>query len=354
MGSLSGRILGRYKILDEISRGGMGVVYRAVDANLGREVAIKVLPADLVADADRKQRFLEEARTASRLEHPNIGVIYEVDEVDATSFIVMELIRGQKLSEVLQRSALGAARALDLGIEVAEALALAHQHGVVHRDIKPANVMLTEQGHAKIIDFGLAKLVVSLSGDNAETVASTDPGIVLGTAAYMSPEQARAAAVDARSDIFSFGVMLYEMLAGRLPFGRQTGVDSLHALLHDPVPPLPYLGPDVGPASADFQRILEKCLAKDPDDRYQGARDLIVDLRIARRRLESGSATASSSGVQTSAASPAKPARRRVVAGVTAIILVIALAFIGAAVARWRRSPVPLASTPSRPSLAVM
>src|SRR4051794_12782600 len=164
MTSLAGRTLGRYRILDEISRGGMGIVYRAEDTKLHREVAVKVLPADLVADPDRQARFMHEAQTASRLEHPNIGVIYEVDALEGTSFIVMELIRGRKLSDLLEGGALGTARTLDLAIEMAEALALAHDKGIIHRDIKPANVMVTEQGHAKIIDFGLAKLVAGLGG----------------------------------------------------------------------------------------------------------------------------------------------------------------------------------------------
>ena len=284
------RTLGRYQLLEEIGRGGMGVVYRALDTTLHREVAIKILPPELVADPERKRRFLVEAQTASQLVHPHIGVIHEVGDADGMSFIAMELIRGEKLSEVLARQDLSAARAIELATEVAEGLSLAHDKGVVHRDLKPANVMVTEHGHAKIIDFGLAKLVRALSGDGAtETVAATNPGVVMGTAAYMSPEQARAGKVDARSDIFSFGVMLYEMLAHRLPFRRQSDVDTLHALLHDPMPPLPPLGPAVtDDASADLQRILEKCLAKEPDARYQGARDIVVDLRAARRRLELG------------------------------------------------------------------
>jgi tetratricopeptide (TPR) repeat protein/TolB-like protein/predicted Ser/Thr protein kinase len=300
------RTLGRYQLLEEIGRGGMGVVYRALDTTLHREVAIKILPPELVADPERKRRFLVEAQTASQLEHPHIGVIHEVGDADGMSFIAMELIRGEKLSDVLTRGDLSAARAIELATEVAEGLALAHDKGVVHRDLKPANVMVTEHGHAKIIDFGLAKLVRALSGDGAtETVAATNPGVVMGTAAYMSPEQARAGKVDARSDIFSFGVMLYEMLAHRLPFRRQSDVDTLHALLHDPTPPLPPLGPAVtDDASADLQRILEKCLAKEPDARYQGARDIVVDLRAARRRLESGTT------ISTTVAPAARPAAR--------------------------------------------
>ena len=177
MDPLNGRELGRYQIGDEIGRGGMGVVYRAQDTKLNRHVALKVLPTDVVADPDRRSRFIKEAQTASQLQHPHIGVVYEVDEIDGVSFIAMELIRGEKLSDMLNRAACSTPRALPIAIEVAEGLACAHEAGVVHRDVKPANVMITEEGHAKIIDFGLAKLVAALSGDGEEfTVAATAPG----------------------------------------------------------------------------------------------------------------------------------------------------------------------------------
>ena len=290
MDPLNGRALGRYQIVDEISRGGMGVVYRARDTKLNRQVALKVLPTDVVADPDRRSRFIAEAQTASQLQHPHIGVVYEADEIDGVSFIAMELIRGEKLSDVLHRAACSTSRALPIAMEIAEGLACAHEAGVVHRDVKPANVMITEEGHAKIIDFGLAKLVAVLSGDGEEfTAVATTPGIVLGTAVYMSPEQARAGRVDHRSDVFSFGVMLYEMLAARLPFREQSGVETLNAILHAPAPLLPPLGPAVSKeASLELQRILDKCLAKDPAERYQGMRDVVVDLRAAWRHLESG------------------------------------------------------------------
>src|SRR5205814_6870175 len=186
-----------------------------------RDVALKVLPHDLVADPERRARFVQEAQAASALEHPHIAVIHEIDEVDGISFIAMELLRGDKLSDLTARGALASGRALDLSIEISEGLARAHDKGIVHRDLKPSNVMVTEDGHAKIIDFGLAKLVDALSGDSGrETVlkANTDPGMVLGTVSYMSPEQARGGTVDHRSDIFSFGVLLHEMLSGRAPF----------------------------------------------------------------------------------------------------------------------------------------
>jgi tetratricopeptide (TPR) repeat protein/predicted Ser/Thr protein kinase len=350
MDPLIGRALGRYHVVEEISRGGMGVVYRAVDGKLNRDVAIKVLPADLMANPERRQRFLQEAQLASQLEHPHIGVIYEVDEVDGVSFIAMQLIRGQKLSDVLEQGSLGTVRVLELATEIAAGMVRAHEKGVVHRDLKPANVMVTEEGHAKIIDFGLAKLIDVLASDgNADTAQVTDPGVVMGTTSYMSPEQARGTRVDHRTDIFSFGIMLYEMLTGRLPFHGQSGLETLHAILHDPAPSLTSLGLPGMPADAgvDLQRILAKCLAKDPDSRYQGMRDLVVDLRAARRRFESGSTT-----IDAAPAAVPTSGRWKMWAGVAtmAVVAVVAGWLL------WDRGPhLPTAGGDgSRPSVAVL
>jgi len=350
--SLTGRTLAHYQILDEISRGGMGVVYRAIDVRLNREVALKVLPPELLANADRRQRFVQEARAASALEHPHIAVIHEIDEADGVSFIAMELVRGEKLSDVLARGHLPPGRALEIATEVAEGLARAHDKGIVHRDLKPANVMLTEDGHAKIIDFGLAKLIDTLSGDSGgETLAkaNTDPGLVLGTVSYMSPEQARGGKVDHRSDVFSFGVLLHEMLTGRPPFRGHTGLDTMHAILHEPVPQLPSLGPTVSAeATSDVQRILDKCLAKDADSRYQGMRDIVVDLRTARRRLESGGVSAVASGVRArSAGALWSPA------WIGAGVVIAAVAVAGVVVMRSSRSSAPIAGN-SKASVAVL
>lgn len=292
-----GRTLSHYKIVEELSRGGMGIVYRAVDVKLNRDVALKVLPPELVADPERRRRFVQEAQAAAALDHPHIAVIYEIDEVDGVTFIAMELIRGEKLRDLLTRGTPALSRSLELGTEVAEGLARAHDKGIVHRDLKPANVMVTEDGHAKIIDFGLAKLVEPLeqrSGQASEIETllqkETDPGIILGTVSYMSPEQARGGRVDHRSDIFSFGVLLYEMLAGRPPFQGASGIETLNAILKEPAPHLPALGPNTSAEAAfDIQRVVEKCLAKEPNERYQTIKDLVLDLRSARRRLDSGS-----------------------------------------------------------------
>jgi tetratricopeptide (TPR) repeat protein/TolB-like protein/predicted Ser/Thr protein kinase len=291
LGGMTGQTLSHYRVHEEISRGGMGVVYRATDVRLNRDVALKVLPEELTHDEERKRRFIQEAQAASALEHPNIAVIHEVDEADGHSFIAMELIRGDKLSNLLSQQRLAASRALELATEIASGLARAHETGIVHRDLKPANVMVTDEGHAKVIDFGIAKLVEALPADTAaETVPRNDTreGVVLGTAAYMSPEQARGEKVDHRSDMFSFGVVLHEMLSGRAPFHGRSSIETASAILHEPAPRLPSLGPSVpADVAAEIQRLVDKCLEKDAADRYQGMKDLIVDLRAARRRLES-------------------------------------------------------------------
>ncbi len=279
--------LGRYRIAGELGRGGMGVVYRAVDGRLGREVALKVLSPGPQSDPELEARLRREARAAAGLTHPAICVVYEIDEADGATFIAMELIRGQPLAALL-RPGMSPARALDLAIEVAEGLAEAHAHGVVHRDLKPTNVMVTESGRAKIIDFGLAKLWKPLdpitSGADTPARGQTDPGRIIGTAAYMSPEQVRGGAVDPRSDVFAFGALLFEMLSGASAFRRETGVETLHAVLKELAPRLGEAG--LGPSAAEVQAILDRCLAKEPSARYAGVRDLLEDLREARSRLQ--------------------------------------------------------------------
>ncbi len=282
-----GRTLGRYRITEEIGRGGMGVVYRAHDARLGREVALKVLGPGTGEDPDLQRRLKQEAQAAAQLAHPAICVIHEIDETDGSTYIAMELVRGLSLATMV-KGRLGPARALELALEIGEGLAEAHARGIVHRDLKPSNVMVTESGHAKIIDFGLAKVVRPLDPVTSDTDTPnrglTDPGRIIGTAAYMSPEQVRGGTIDPRSDLFSFGALLYEMLAGVPAFRRETGVETLHAVLKEAAPRLPESG--LGGAHVSLGRILDKCLAKEPRERYASALDLLVDLRAALKRLD--------------------------------------------------------------------
>ena len=349
---LTGRKLGNYQVAEEISRGGMGIVYRATDTRLNRDVALKVLPDDLTHDPERRRRFLQEAQAASALEHPHIAVIHEADEIDGHAFIAMELIRGEKLSELLLRQRLTAARALEIAQEVAAGLARAHDKGIVHRDLKPANVMITDEGHAKIIDFGIAKLIeTAVAGDvPTKTSEGTDAGVVLGTMTYMSPEQARGDRVDHRSDIFSFGIVLHEMLAGSPPFQGKSGIETASAIIHSPSPRLPALGPAVMPeASADIQRIVDKCLEKDPADRYQGMKDVGVDLKSARRRLESTTST------QPVAATPTRGIPTSAIVAATVLVIVA-----GGAMWYTRARSTPAATdsvdvkSSSKPTVAVL
>jgi len=350
---LTGHALGHYRIEEEISRGGMGIVYRATDTRLNREVALKVLPEDLMHDPDRRRRFLQEAQAASSIEHPNVAVIYDADEAAGQTFIAMELIRGQKMSDWLARQRPTVPHALELATEIASGLSRAHDRQIVHRDLKPANIMVTEDGHAKIIDFGIAKLVESTVNAADETRASQDTaaGLVLGTMTYMSPEQARGEKVDLRSDVFSFGIVLYEMLSGKPPFQGKTGLDTAAAILHAAPPRLPPLGPGVmADVSADIQRVVDKCLEKDPANRYQSMKDVVVDLRTARRRLESG--------VQSVpiASSPSRRSTRRLGLAVAGGAVVVAAAVAVFVWSRANQGPAPLGPTDAakRPSVAVL
>ena len=322
MGSsdMIGRTLSHYTLVSELGRGGMGVVYRALDVTLGREVALKVLPHEFVADPERRRRFIQEAKSAAALEHPHIGVVYEVGESDGITFIAMQLIRGEPLRDMLQRGGLPAGRAVELAREVAEGLSTAHDKGIVHRDLTPANIIVTDEGHAKIIDFGLAKLVERLSDatSEAETQRRTEAGVVMGTTSYMSPEQARGEEADHRSDVFTLGIVLYQMLSGETPFKRTSAVETMNAIITAPDPAVK-LGSETD-ASSELRRIVHKCLAKNPRDRYQTMKDLVVDLREVARRLESGSHS-------TAAVVHTRPSSRRLwVAGVLAAVVLAGIA----------------------------
>ena len=284
-----GRTLKNYVIESQLGKGGMGIVYRARDTKLGRSVALKVLPPELVRDEARRRRFEVEARAAAAVNHPAIAPIYEVESEGDMSFIVMEYVDGSTVRQLVERSELDIPSAIEVGIQVADGLALAHEAGIIHRDIKSDNIMVTRDGHPKILDFGLAKLM-DLSAENSgathlETLAMTQAGVVVGTVAYMSPEQARGLPVDKRSDIFSFGVVLYEMASGKLPFQGQSALDTMHAIAFGQTQLLSTLRAGL-PYS--LQRVVDRCLQKRPEDRYQDMREAVTDLKLVRREIETG------------------------------------------------------------------
>ena len=282
-----GNTLGRYEITRLLGQGGMGEVYLAHDASLDRRVAIKFLSEEMDRSPRARERFLREAKAAACLDHPFIGQIHEAGEVDGRAYIVMEYVQGPTLAEKMAAGRLPLKAALQIVLEIAEALEVAHGFGIVHRDLKPANIILTPQGHAKVMDFGLAKHIRP-AGDKlarTETRSLTEEGSLVGTVAYMSPEQARGATVDGRSDIFSLGIVLHEMLVGKHPFSRPTPVETLTAVLHDPPQPARIIPKSAGPPIA---RILDKALAKDPAERYQSVSELGQDVRKLQGDLAAG------------------------------------------------------------------
>jgi len=282
-----GQSIGSYEVLSFISRGGMGEVYLAEDKRLGRKVALKVLPSSFTKDDDRLRRFEQEARAASALNHPNIITIFEIREAGSSHVIATEFVEGETLRSRLSRTPLSVTEALDIAIQVAGALAAAHKAGIIHRDIKPENIMVRPDGYVKVLDFGLAKLSEQASPADAAEAPTihvrTGSGIVIGTAGYMSPEQARGLGVDNRSDIFSLGAVIYEMLARRKPFEGDTPSDTLAAILKTEPPSLSRLIPGV---PSELTRIVTKCLKKDREERYQVVKDLWLDLKALKQELE--------------------------------------------------------------------
>jgi formylglycine-generating enzyme required for sulfatase activity/dienelactone hydrolase len=303
---LIGRTIGHYEIIAKIGEGGMGAVYKARDLHLDRSVALKMLPGETVANSERKRRFALEAKAASALNHPNIITIYDIDVVDGVDFIAMEYVAGQTLAQLIPPGGMDAAVAARLAAQIADALAAAHQSGIVHRDLKPSNIMVNEQGRLKVLDFGLAKLVAPLSGEGStsETAAAeTRFGEILGTVAYMAPEQAEGKPVGPRADVFSFGVVLYEMVTGIPPFRRDSVSETLAAILRDEPPPL-----DAARIPAAIRQIVTRALEKNPEARYASGDELVAALAL-----------------ESVPVVPRNPKRRRwLVAGLAATVIVAA------------------------------
>ena len=287
-----GQYFGSYVILDHLGTGGMGQVYRARDSRLDRTVALKILSPEVAADKRRMQRFRQEAKVASSLNHPNIVTIFEFGETDNLTYLATEFVDGETLRDFLRGKRLNIAEILDIGIQMLAALDAAHEANIIHRDMKPENVMIRRRDHVvKVLDFGLAKLIAKreslanlASNLEAATELRTAPGLIMGTVNYMSPEQARARDVDARSDIWSTGIMIYEMVVGTKPFGGPTSAHTIVEILEKEPPPLTEVGPAGMPL--ELQRIVARSLAKHPDERYQTAKDMMLDLRNLKKRLE--------------------------------------------------------------------
>lgn len=295
MSSLIGKKLKHFQIETLLGKGGMGVVYLGRDTRLDRPVAIKVLKPDLTANRDRQRRFLQEARSAAAVTHPAIAQIYDVDEVDGMTFIAMEFVEGKTVRQLIASHELDLVGAVEIALHVAEGLGLAHKANIVHRDIKSDNIMLTRNGHTKLLDFGLAKLLDPLETNDqleshkeltrTKTLPETQDGMVMGTVAYMSPEQAHGKPVSQSSDVFSLGIVLYEMVAGELPFKGKSPLDTMHAIAFDEARPVTLIRKNLPP---EIHRILMRCLRKRPEDRYPDAGALAEDLKRLRKELESG------------------------------------------------------------------
>jgi serine/threonine protein kinase len=287
-----GQTISHYKIVEKLGAGGMGVIYKAEDTRLGRFVALKFLAERFSQDRDALERFQREARAASALNHPNICTIYDIGSLEGRFFIAMEFLEGKTLKEIIRGEPIAVDQILELGMQIADGLHAAHEKGIVHRDLKPSNIMVTEDGAVKVLDFGLAKLTEQSQSDEFGSTATadqaepvTEKGTIVGTVAYMSPEQAEGKPVDARSDIFSFGSVLYEMVTGKRAFGGDSKIATLSAILNqDPM----QVSQAAGGAPPELERIITRCLRKDPSCRFQAMPDLKVALEELKEESESG------------------------------------------------------------------
>src|SRR5246127_1451111 len=334
MALTSGTKLGPYEIQASIGAGGMGEVYKARDKRLNRDVAIKVLPASFSADPDGLQRFAQESRAAAALNHPNILSIFDIGEDRGGPYVVSEFIGGESLGERLRDGPLASRKAIDYAQQVAKGLAAAHEKGIVHRDLKPENLFITNDGRAKILDFGLAKFTQpELDGsDDAPTMqVATEAGTVLGTAGYMSPEQVRGKAADARSDIFSFGAIVYEMLSGKRAFRGDSAADTMSAILKEDPPDLSETNRNISPA---LERIVRHCLEKNPEARFHSASDIAFDLEHL-----SGVSSTTSRSPAVAATTPRNKMMAMIAGGAALALIMLGVGwFLGHG-----KGPVPLA-----------
>ena len=347
MALAAGTRIGPYEIAALLGVGGMGEVYRARDTRLAREVAIKVLPTSFAGDADRLRRFEQEARATGLLNHPNILQVHDVGSHEGAPYVVSELLEGETLRDRIGGTPLPVRKAIDFATQIARGLSAAHEKGIVHRDLKPENLFLTRDGRVKILDFGLAKLVHGEALSEAETnthgMPGTDAGKVLGTVGYMSPEQVRAQPVDHRSDIFSFGCILYEVATGRRPFAADSHIDTMHGILHDKAPPIDAINPAV---PSELRRLIRRCMEKNPEQRLQSSKDLALELREIVDEYDVLSASATSG---SAIAAPAlRPRRNPIVLGAVGLGATLGLA----ALVFWLVSQRAGGPRPARPCSA--
>jgi serine/threonine protein kinase len=337
MTALAGTKLGPYEIQEPLGAGGMGEVYRARDTRLGRDVAIKVLPSSLSLDPDRLRRFEQEACATGALNHPNILVVHHIDTHDGSPYIVSELLEGETLRKRISGTRIAQRRAIEYASQIARGLAAAHEKGIVHRDLKPENIFITNDNRVKILDFGLAKLT-QLEGNQSQTEVptrrvDTDPGVVMGTVGYMSPEQLKGRAVDHRSDIFSFGAILYEMLSGHRAFHGESTAETMSAILREDPPELTDTNKSISPS---LERLVNHCLEKNPESRFHSASDLAFALEAL-----SDSSTSSTQTITVNSVAPPRWRRRELIlASVAAIALVGAIVLaVALGISSFRRTP---------------